>query len=166
MNITRYMDERMVRLEMTTAIAQPEEGLSIEKWRQQAKERILSELVELLGTTARVGNRNKLLLDFINREKKATTAIGYGIALPHIRSKHAKEFMIAVGRSSHGYDFGALDMKPVHLFFTMAAPPYDDNLYLRVFKALAEMLQYESFRQELMQVTSPGELIRAIRAME
>jgi len=48
----------------------------------------------------------------------------------------------------------------------MAAPPYEDNLYLKVFKALAEMLQYESFREELLSVTSPGEVLRAIRAME
>ena len=48
----------------------------------------------------------------------------------------------------------------------MAAPPYDDSMYLRVFKALAEMLQYEELRQELMEVGSPGEVIRAIRAME
>lgn len=166
MTLSRCFNESMVKLEMTTEIAPPEEGMSIERWRQQGKELILSELVDLLQQGARIGNRKKLLLDFINREKKATTGIGHGVAIPHIRSVQAKDFMIAFARSTKGYDFGALDSQPTHLFFIMAAPPYDDTLYLRVFKTLAEMLQYESFRDELKSIVSPGELVRAIRSME
>lgn len=166
MNLSRCFNEKTVKLEMTTEIDSPEEGVSVEKWRQRSKELILSELVDLLQQDARVGNPKKLLLDFINREKKATTGIGYGVAIPHIRSVQAKDFMIAFGRSSQGYDFGSLDNQRTHLFFIMAAPPYDDALYLRVFKNLAEMLQYETFRDELNSITSPGELIRVIRSME
>ncbi len=166
MNLARCFNESMVKLEMTTEIAPPEEGVSIEKWRQRSKELILLELVDLLQHGARIGNSNKLLLDFINREKKASTGIGHGVAIPHIRSVQAKDFMIAFARSTQGYDFGALDNCPTHLFFIMAAPPYDDTLYLRIFKSLGEMLQYESFRDELMSITSPGELIRTIRSTE
>ncbi len=166
MNISRYINERLVKLEMDTRIDPPEEGMSIEKWRQQSKAQILFELVDLLDENARVGNRNKLLLDFVNREKKASTAIGSGVAVPHIRSKHASEFMMAFARSTKGYDFDSLDSKPTHLFFIMAAPPYDDSLYLKIFKTLAGMLRYDSFREELMTISSPGELIRAIRSME
>lgn len=166
MNISRYLNEDAVKLEMETAIDPPEEGQSVERWREQAKSLILLELVDLLDETHRVGNRNKLLIDFVNREKKAGTAIGHGIAFPHIRSMQATEFMMAFARSSAGYDFGAPDNEPVRLFFVMAAPPYEDSLYLKVFKSLAEMLQYESFRQELLDAQYPGEILRIIRAME
>jgi PTS system fructose-specific IIC component len=166
MNISRFLTEDLIRLEMSTDIEPLEEGNNADRWRQEGKELILDELVGLLESGYRTGNRTKLLLDFINREKKATTALGDGIAVPHIRSKQAKEFMIAFARSSQGYDFGSPDGKPVHLFVIMAAPPYDDTLYLKVFKSLAGMLQYESFREELMSASHPGELLRAIRAME
>ena len=166
MKISRYIKEELVKLEMETVIEPPDETMSIDRWRQNSKELVLKELVDLLNENARVGNRNKLLFDFINREKKASTAIGSGVAIPHIRSKHASEFMMAFARSGKGYDFESIDGKPTHLFFVMAAPPYDDNLYLKVFKALAEMLQYDSFRDELMTISSPGELIRSIRSME
>jgi len=166
MNISRYMSEHAIKLEMDTQIEPLEEGCSAEKWLQNGKEMILDELVTLLENGNRIGNRTKLLLDFVNREKKATTSIGYSIAIPHIRSKQAKEFMIAFARSSQGYDFGALDGEKAHLFFIMAAPPYDDALYLRVFKAMMDKLQYESFREELMAAESPGEIYRIIRNME
>ena len=166
MNISRYMTEEAVKLEMETVIDPPEEEQSIDKWREQSKALILLELVDLLDESFRGGNRNKLLLDFVNREKKATTAIGHGIAIPHIRSMQATETMIGFARSSIGYDFDAPDRQPVHIFFVMAAPPYDDSLYLKIFKALMGMLQYDTFRDELMEVYSPGEILRAVRAME
>ena len=151
---------------MDTVVEPPAEGVSLKRWHLEAKSKIINELVSILENDSRIGNRTKLVTDFINREKKATTGIGNGVALPHIRSLQAKDFMVAFARSAQGYDFESLDDEPVHLFFIMAAPPYDDSLYLKVFKSLAEMLQYESFRQELMSVESPGEIIRAIRAME
>ena len=166
MVVSRYIQESAIRLDMKTIIEPLVDGASEDKWRQRGKEMILDELVTILENGNRVGNRTKLLLDFVNREKKATTGIGDGIAIPHIRSLQAKEFMVGFGRSTEGYEFDSLDGQPAHMFFIMAAPPYDDNLYLKVFKALAEMLQYESFREELMNARNPGELIRIIRQAE
>ncbi len=166
MNLSRFLTEDLIKLEMTTVIDPLEEGGSVEKWKLNAKEQILGELVDLLEKGHRLGNKNKLLIDFFNREKKASTAIGHGVAVPHIRSLQAKDFMMAFARSTEGYDFDAPDKEPVHMFFIMAAPPYDDSLYLRVFRSLAEMLQYETFREELMSVESPGEVIRVVRSME
>lgn len=163
MNLVRYMTEDMVKLEMTTVVEERPESNSIERWRQSGKELILEELVTLLENGSRIGNRSKLLQDFINRERQSTTGLTDGVALPHIRSLQAKDFMLAFARSSEGYDFGALDGKPSYLFFVMAAPPYDDSLYLKAFKALCEKLRYESFRQELMSATQPGEILRALR---
>lgn len=166
MNLSRYLTEELVKLEMNTVLEPPPENGSFEKYRIHAKELILSELVDLLDQNARIGNRTKLLLDFVNREKKATTGIGFGVAIPHIRSMQAKEFMLAFARSHEGYEFDSLDKEKVHMFFVMASPPYDDNMYLKAFKQLATMLQYDSFREELMSVSSPGEVIRALRQME
>ncbi len=166
MNISRALTEDLIKLELETVIEPFDGNGSEERWRSAGKEKLLDELVGILEHDSRIGNRKKLLDDFINRERKATTAIGHGVAFPHIRSMQAKEFMIGFARSTKGYDFDSPVGDPCHLFFVMAAPPYDDNLYLKVFKSLSEMLVQESFREELMSIKSPGEVIRAIRAME
>ena len=166
MRISRYLKEEAIKLEMSTVVEPLQEGSSLEKWRQAGKEKVIEELVLLLEQGCRIGNRTKLVMDFVNRERKATTGIGKGIAIPHIRSLQAKDLTLAFGRSTRGYDFDALDHEPVHLFFAMAAPPYDDSLYLKVFKSLAGMLQHEPFREELLTISCPGEVIRAIRNME
>lgn len=166
MNISRYMTEDLIRLEMTTRLEEPSENGSFEKWQANAKQTVLKELVDLLDSGARVGNRSKLLIDYVNREKQATTSIGHGIAVPHIRSIQAKDFMLGFGRSTDGYEFASIDNQPVHMFFVMAAPPYDDSLYLKVFKSLAEILVDENTREQLMTAEHPGEIIRIIKSVE
>ncbi|KAA3633884.1 MAG: PTS sugar transporter subunit IIA [Calditrichaeota bacterium] len=166
MNLARYFREDLVKLEMTTVVEPLGEEQSESKWQQNIKENVLDELVTLLESGVRIGNRTKLLNDYIHRERKATTGIGHGIAIPHVRSMQAKEFSIAFARSSQGYYFDSLDNQPAHLFFIMAAPPYDDDFYLKVYKSLAEMLQYDSFREELLSMQTEGELMRVLRTME
>jgi mannitol/fructose-specific phosphotransferase system IIA component (Ntr-type) len=160
------MDPGLIKLEMETQVPEPPEAGSREKWIIDIKETILSELVSILDPIGKIGNRNKLLLDFMNREKKASTGIGHGFAIPHIRSMQAKEFMIGFGRKTEGYEYDAIDGKPVKFFFVMAAPPYDDSLYLRVFKSISELVSFESFGQQLLDAAEPYDVIKAIRALE
>ena len=167
MDISRYLKPDLIKLEMETEInIDPNSSLHPDKVLWMRKETILKELVDLLDISGKVGNRHKLLIDLVNREKKATTGIGQGIALPHVRTMQAKEFIMGLARSKKGYDFDSLDKKPVHLFFVMAAPPYEDALYLKIFKALAEILRFDYFREELLNVSSEYEIIRAIKRME
>ena len=166
MNISRFLNEEMIILDLQAEQEPQPEDSNSTHWQERNKERILDSLVSILGLSDRTGNRCKLLTDFINRERKASTAIGYGIAIPHVRTMQAKEFLIGFGRSNEGYYFDSPDNEPVRLFFVMAAPPYDDTFYLKIFKALAEVLQYEQFRQELMAAEKRYDVIQAFKKME
>ena len=166
MNISRYLSEELIELDFKAELEPPPDDSASNKWRARNKECILAGLVDILQLSGKTGNNCKLLNDFINRERKASTAIGHGIAVPHIRSMQAKDLIIAVARSVAGLDFDSPDGQPAHLFFVMAAPPYDDSLYLKVFKALAENLRYETFRNELMSARQPYDVIRAFKNVE
>jgi PTS system fructose-specific IIC component len=165
MNLARLLDPELIKLSMDTRIETESGTMPTAKQNRQNKELILDELVSLLEKSGRVGNRTRLLTDFINRERKASTAIGYGIAIPHVRTYQAKDLVIAVARSVEGYEFEAPDDGPVRLFFAMAAPSYDDSLYLKVFKALAEVLRFDYFRDRLMTAETEYDIIRAFEEM-
>jgi PTS system fructose-specific IIC component len=168
MNIARLLDPALIKLSMDTIIepVKPGSEKSLRQKRED-KETILNELVSILERSDKVVNRTKLLTDFVNRERKASTATGHGIAFPHIRTYQAKELVIGFARSKDGYDFDSPDGELVHLFFVMAAPCYgDESLYLRVFKALAEVLRFDYFRERLMTVETEYEIIRAFGEME
>jgi mannitol/fructose-specific phosphotransferase system IIA component (Ntr-type) len=167
LNISRFLKPELIKLEMETNIEfEPDKEVHPQKRLWMVKEAILKELVGLLENSGKVCNKNKLFLDLLNREKKATTGIGKSIAIPHVRTIQVRDFVIGFARSKEGYEFDSMDGKPVHLFFIMAAPPYDDTLYLKVFKALAELLHSDSFSKELFSASSEYEIIRAIRNLE
>ncbi len=169
MNISRLLRPDLIKLQMETQIEADsdteDDAVRTAKQKRGDKEKILDELVSLLERSDRIGNRNKLLVDFVNRERKATTAIGHGIAIPHIRSLQAKETLLGVALATPGYEFDAPDGELVRVFFVIAAPPYDDNLYLRLFKSLAEVLQFDYFRARLLEAKQEYDIIRAFQDM-
>lgn len=160
------MDPELIRLEMKTEIPEEPENGNREKWIIDIKEMIIDELLDILDPAEKVGNRNKLFIDFMNREKKASTGIGKGFAIPHIRSMQAKDFMIGFGRKPAGYEFDAIDGQPVQFFFVMAAPPYDDSLYLKVFKSISELVSFDQFGKQLLDIDEPYDVIKTIREFE
>jgi len=144
----------------------PETGQYTKRQLEEIKLGIIGELVELLDLTGKVSNTSKLKHDLTNREKKASTAIGQHIAIPHVRTMQAKQFVMAIGRNSDGYEFEAPDHLPVKMFFCMAAPPYDDALYLKVFKTLASRFQMPGFIDNLLTEEDPNMIIRLFKELE
>ncbi|MFH1701012.1 MAG: PTS sugar transporter subunit IIA [Candidatus Zixiibacteriota bacterium] len=165
-NISRHMSAGLIKLDMSTKLPEMAENGSRKKWILSAKEALLTELIDVLDPADKIGNRNKLFLDFINREKKASTGIGSGFAVPHIRSMQAREFMVGYARSLEGYEYDAIDGLPVNHFFIMAAPPYEDTLYLKAFKSLSEMIMFDGLSEKLMAAKEPYDVIKAIRELE
>ncbi len=168
MNLTRYLSTDLIVLDMAPPLAKPEDPeANLEKFRQQQKEQVLEELVELLDKSGNVTNKRKLLTDMINRERRASTGLSRGIAVPHVRTSNIRELTIAIARSREGIDFDSVDGNPTHFFFVVVAPPHgDEDLYLKIYKHLAEVTSFENALTDLMEVESPGEMIRLLRQWE
>ncbi len=154
MQITRYLKPELVRLGMVSGHAdeidpEKDEG----KERVRLKEEALEELTDLFMRTGQIRNRNKFHHDLLSRERKATTAIGNGLAIPHVRSMQPRQFCMVFARSRDGVEFGALDGEPVHLIFGIAAPSYDDRAaaeYLQVYKWIARCFKEEEWLPEAL----------------
>lgn len=109
---------------------------------------------ELLGILARqklVSNKKLLLTRVIDRENLESTAIGHGVALPHARVDTGGEIAIAVGRSSKGIDFDAIDGEKVHLVILVIWNPSIPGLFNHLFAGLARYLIRPEFRQRIFQ---------------
>ncbi len=146
MNLARYIKPECIRMRLQTTPPAPEDlspDISPKTLTRRLKERILAELVGLMEKSDRVGNPSKLLIDMINRERKATTGIGHGIAIPHVRTMHTRQLTMAAALCPEGIDFGAIDEQPVYFFLAMVAPKYADTLYLHLYKKLAKFFRYD-----------------------
>lgn len=167
MKLTRYLKPAQVKLELaTTDPPEIPEGANPQKIRAMTKESVLREIADLFASSGMVANKSKLFTDLVNRERKASTAIGNGIAVPHVRTMQARQFIIAFARSTLGVDFDSADGKPAHLFFAVVAPPYNDDLYLKVYREMALIFGKEEKVSLLMAAKSEHEVIKIVSNFE
>jgi len=143
-----------------------EEELIAFELKSEDKESVIIELVDLVAKSKLIRDRDDLLKDIMERENLVTTGIGYGVAFPHAKTKAAKGIVIAFGRSDRGLDFDAMDKKPVHLFFLIAAPEDAIGAHLNVMARLSFLMRSEETRDKLMEVKSPGELLTILDSVE
>jgi len=167
MNLARYMSTEMIDLWLPPPEEPPDNPeLNLAKFHQRQKERYLDLFVSLLENSGKVLHHRKLHADFVNRERKASTALERGIAIPHVRSRHVREVLIGFARSFEGIDFNSLDDNPSHLFFIIASPSQLSDTHLKIYKQLMTMFSYSSTYEELMEINNPGEVIRIIRQFD
>lgn len=140
------------------------EGPPTTKQLMAIKEKVLEGLVFLLEKSEKIANPKKLLADLRNREAKATTGLGRGIAMPHVRTNQARSFAMAVAVAAEpGIDFMAIDEEPVRLFVAMVAPGHDDKFYLKVERTLAAAFaEGDELRDALIGAETPGEVLRLL----
>jgi PTS system fructose-specific IIC component len=170
-NFRRFLPPQAIRLEMLTRL-RPDGDVpeDFDPLGPRNVERIrfgvIEEIADLLDTTGQTGNRTRLSRDLYNREKRAGTAVGQGIAFPHVRTLQVKSFVMAFARSREGLPFDSPDQEPVRLFFAMAAPPYDDRTYLRVYRSLATLLLQPEYFERFLSIEDPGEILRALELVK
>src|SRR5438874_12923662 len=101
-------------------------------------------LVELLNLTVdRFPDLNKdtLLKGLLRREGTMTTYLGLGVALPHVRVKMSRRYVLAIGRSRVGIRHdGAMDEERVHLIFMLIAGEKARD-YLQVLASIARQVK-------------------------
>ena len=167
MNFRRFLPPQAIRLVLETRtypdgdMEEEFDPLSRQNI-ERIREGVIGEITELLAGTGEVGNPSRLFRDLYNREKRAVTAVGQGIAFPHVRTLQVKSFVMAFARSPEGLPFEAPDNEPVHLFFAMAAPPYDDRTYLKVYRSLATLLLQPDYYKQFLTAADGSEVLRTL----
>jgi PTS system nitrogen regulatory IIA component len=120
-------------------------------------------IMELVLSLEKGGKQNKRVLKdiartIIKRENEASTGMGKGVAIPHIKHKSVKDIVGVVGLSSAGIDFFALDKYPVHMVILLISPEDDPDKHLQAMENIFRHLQKEKFRKFLRQCNGSEEV--------
>jgi len=130
------------------------------------KERALRALVQALPLPEGT-DRELLLRLFLAREASASTAIGDGIALPHVRNPivlHVSRPMVTLCFLEKPVDFGALDGQPVHVLFSLVCPTM--RSHLQMLARLSYALHDAAFKQVVIRHGQRDEILRELRRAE
>ncbi len=124
--------------------------------RATSAEQVLPELVGLLRLDER--SSATLLKVLARREELGSTGVGRGIAIPHSRSLVVNRVRLAYAHSPAGISWRAIDDRPVHHFFLIAAPPIEvSNQYLPILGKIATFAKEPDVPDRLSRVRSPEE---------
>jgi PTS system nitrogen regulatory IIA component len=105
-----------------------------------------------------------LVSGLLERESLMTTAVGYGIALPHPRTplvSNEKDERIYVCFLDQNVNFDAMDGKPVYVLFIILS--CGSQSHLKALSRLSYLFQQESFRGVIRNKPDTQELISAIK---
>ena len=108
-----------------------------------------------------------LLQTLLAREALGSTALGNGIAIPHVRNPivgAAGESAISLCFLKNPIDFDAVDGQPVTILFTLVTPNVKAHLHLLA--KLAFLLHDQPFQELLHRPGSETEIMTAIRTLE
>lgn len=136
------------------------------QFQDTSKERVLRALVEVLPLPDSA-DRELLLRLFLAREASASTAIGGGIALPHVRNPivlHVAHPIVTLCFLEKPVDFGALDGEPVRIIFSLICPTM--RSHLQMLARLSHSLHDPRFREMIMRQGQRDEILREVRRIE
>jgi PTS system nitrogen regulatory IIA component len=131
-----------------------------------AKSEVMRALVEALPLLDG-SDRDMLLQLFLAREAAASTAIGNGIALPHVRNPivlYVARPLVTLCFLERPIEFGALDGQPVSVLFSLISP--STRAHLQILSKLSFALHDEHFRETVLRKSPADVILREARRAE
>ncbi len=126
---------------------------------QTSKHDALVELAENLANAPQVKNREELVSEILKREELMSTAIGRGIAIPHVRLSSVTDLVMSVGVCKNPVeDFSTIDDKPVTLLIMIAAAYNQHAYYLKTLSYFSAKLKKDELRQALNKAATTREV--------
>ena len=118
------------------------------------------ELADAMAENKFVSNPAALVVAAMERESVLSTAIGEGLAFPHVRGVEGGGLTLALGVSKKGIAWDASG-EIVHLVFFSVIPVAVSAVYLRLMAGLTEAFSKQDNREILLSAALPADLWKA-----
>jgi len=128
-----------------------------------SKKKLFEHAAELFAKT-RALKSTEVFTSLFERERLGSTALGYGIAIPHGRIKGLSEACGAFYRLKTPLEFDAPDNQPVSLCFILLVPKDANEVHLQILGELAQLFGDEAMRGRMLQAENVADLIALLGA--
>ena len=140
------------------------EDLIIMELQGNSKDEVMDELVDKIDATGVIKKKKKFRKALDGREKESSTGIGYGIAIPHGKSKAVEAPRVAFGLKKEGVDWQSIDGTKANLIFMIAVPEKAaGDTHLKILQMLSRKLMDEDFREALIHAENKDEVITLLK---
>ncbi len=117
------------------------------------------QLSQVLATAPQIKNASELTAEILKREELMSTAIGKGIAIPHVRLSSVTDLVMAVGVCRKTIsDYQTIDDTPVDLLFMIAAAYNQHSLYLKTISHFCGKLKQDGLHESIVNAKDANEV--------
>ena len=126
----------------------------------------IEELLEPLKVHKLLKTGDNCLESVLKRERRMSTGVGKGVALPHGLSDQVEDVALVIGISPAGIDFKAPDGMLCHIFVLFVGPASQPDKHFKLLSRFTKLLSDGALRSHLMEARSPDDIMTTLESWE
>ncbi len=126
------------------------------------KESIIDEMLEILVKAGKITDKSAARECVLDREKKMSTGMKHGIAIPHGKTDTVSELVACIGISDTAVDFDSLDQEPCRIFIMTLSPVNKTGPHLQFLAEISLLFKSAEKRQKILNTSDKDEIIKIL----
>ena len=126
------------------------------------KEQIIDEMLDILVSAGKVKDKETARACVLDRERKMSTGMKHGIAIPHGKTDPVEDLVACIGISDNPVNFDSLDQEPCRIFIMTLSPVNKTGPHLQFLAEVSLLFKSAEKRQEILKTTDKAEVIRIL----
>ncbi len=126
------------------------------------KEALIEELVDVLAQSGRVKDKKAALKAAMERERKMSTGLQNGIAIPHGKTDTVESLVASIGIKREGLDFDSLDGQPCQIFLMTLSPASRTGPHIQFLADISRTLHDPAIRQQVLDAKTEEEVVELL----
>jgi|GEM_PF-70539 fructose-specific phosphotransferase system IIA component len=123
------------------------------------KDEIIQEMLDLLEQAGKLNNRKAAEKAILDREKKMSTGMQNGIAIPHGKTDTVDSLIVAIGVKKDGVDFESLDGQPSVFFIMTLSPANRTGPHIQFLAEISRQLNDPHVRERILAAGNKDDVI-------
>lgn len=132
-----------------------------------SREETLTAIIDGISGSGKLSDKEKYRAAVSERERKGTTGIGFGVAIPHGKSEGVASPFVAFAKLNRAVDWDSFDGKPVSTVFMIGVPDKNaSNDHLKILIAISKKLMHDEFRAALESAETADDILNVLKSIE
>ena len=131
-----------------------------------SKDQIINALIDLVGQSPKVLDKEKIRTAIFEREKIMSTGVGNGFAIPHGKTDAVSDIVAAFGVTAEPIPYQSLDDKPVRLVFLLVGKENLVGPHIKLLSRISRLMNKEDFRGKLLDAKTPQDVLTIFKQEE
>jgi len=128
------------------------------KLKSNSKDGVIEELIDVLVASGKIKDRKAALKAVVDREKKMSTGLQNGIAIPHGKTDTIDSLVASMGISPEGIAFESLDGLPAQIILLTVSPASRTGPHIQFLADVSRVLHNEETRKRVLSAVTEEEV--------